>query len=161
MPIVRLRQIKKEIRILGLTLATRSRGFRIIGVVFKGNMFLDGVLSSYAGMNQDLNVIVSRMIKASKHFNQIRVIIYDEDSSLSLNLDPWILFENTGKPVLSLIKDEEIDERFMFNWKSWTVFSAGLGKNDASKVLDVSTRDGEYPEVLRIAELISKGLHNL
>jgi endonuclease V-like protein UPF0215 family len=57
--------------------------------------------------------------------------------------------------------NKEIDERYMFKWRNWTIYSAGLGKKDAIKVLDTSTQDNDYPEVLRISNLISKALHNI
>ncbi len=157
-----LRQVKKEIRLLGLSLTSMHKGYLIIGVVFKGKMFLDGVFTSHASEGENLNLDVCRMIRDSKHFNQIRVIIFNNNSiPPNESLDPFFLFEETGKPVLQLFKDKEIDERYMFNWRSWIIYSAGLGKKDAIKVLDTSARDIDYPEVLRISNLISKGLHNI
>jgi endonuclease V-like protein UPF0215 family len=138
------------------------KGYQAIGVVFKGNRFLDGVLTSHVKEGENLNLCVCRMIRDSKHFNQIRVIIFDNNSiSSSRILDPFFLFEQTGKPVIQLYKDKEIDERYMFKWRYWIIYSAGLGEKDAIKVLDTSTRDNDYPEVLRISNLISRTLHNI
>jgi endonuclease V-like protein UPF0215 family len=161
LPIIRLRQVKKEIRLLGIYITKLTKGLQVVGVVFKGNKSLDGVITTHLVNEQDLTIHVSDMIKKSKHYNQIRVIIYDEETLPSASLDPFLLFESTEKPVLSLSKSDRLDERFMFKWKAWTIFSAGLGKKDALGVLDVSTREDNYPEVLRVANLVSKGLHNI
>jgi len=42
--IKRLRQIKKEIRVIGVAAKCDAGGITIIGVVFRGNLWLDGVL---------------------------------------------------------------------------------------------------------------------
>lgn len=161
MPIIRLRQVKKEIRILGISITELTKGLQVVGIVFKGNKSLDGVLSTHLVNEEDLTIEVSDMIEKSKHYNQIRVVIYDEETLSPASLDPFVLLERTGKPILSLSKGARLDERFMFKWRSWTVFSAGLGKKDALEVLDVSTREDDYPEALRVANLVSKGLHNI
>jgi len=159
---VQLRQVKKEIRLLGLSFTSIYKGYQAVGVIFKRNMFLDGVFTSHVREGENLDLNVSRMIRDSKHFNQIRVIIFENDSiPPKENLDPFFLFEETGKPVLQLSKNKAIDERYMFRWRYWTVYSAGLGKKDAIKVLDTSTRDVDYPEVLRISNLILRALHNI
>jgi endonuclease V-like protein UPF0215 family len=138
------------------------KGYLAIGVVFRGKMFLDGVFTSHASEGESLNLDVCRMIRDSKHFNQIRVIIFENNCvPPNESLDPFFLFEETGKPVLQLSMNKEIDERYMFKWRNWTIYSAGLGKKDAIKVLDTSTQDNDYPEVLKISNLISKALHNI
>jgi endonuclease V-like protein UPF0215 family len=159
--IVKIRHIKKEIRLLGISFFARNHGIQGVSVVFKGNQTLDGILTSFF-QNKDLTIETGKMIIDSKHFNQIRVILFNKKSIPNdFILHPYKLYELTNKPVLCLCKDKEIDDRFMFIWDSWVIFSAGLGKNDAIKVLNASIRKNNYPEVLRIAELVANSLHNI
>jgi endonuclease V-like protein UPF0215 family len=136
-------------------------GVQAIGIVYRGKQALDGVLTRYIP-GRELTKEIALMIKKSPHFNQVRVVLLDETKIPRDNqLDEYELFENTGKPVLAMCKDREMDERFMFNWRSWTVTSAGLSENDATQVLNNSTISEDYPEVLRVANLVSSGLQNL
>lgn len=161
MSIIRLRQVKSEIRLLGISFKSGRKGLQAVGVVFKGNKALDGVLTSLIHC-KDMTLEVEKMMKASKHFNQIRVVLYNKtEIPGDYLLDPYKLFELTGKPTLCLCKGVKLDERFMLRWNSWVIYSAGLGENDAVKVLDISSRDNIYPEVLRVSSLVSHGLHNI
>lgn len=161
MPITRIRHVKKEIRLLGISFLTRNNGLQVVAIVFKGNQALNGTLTSFF-RNKDITIETGKMIIDSKHYNQIRVVLFNKNTiPRNFILKPYKLFELTEKPVLCLCKDKNIDDRFMFNWNSWVIYSAGLGKNDAIKVLNASIRKSKYPEVLRVAELVSNNLHNL
>ena len=74
MVIKRLRQIKSEIRVIGVAVQCDPVGVTIIGVVFRGRLWLDGVLKTRSA-GVDVTEAVSEMIKRSQHYGQIRVIL--------------------------------------------------------------------------------------
>jgi len=164
--LVRIRQIKKEIRVLGLAAEPLDGSHVVVGVVYKGRLGLDGVLCC-SSSSHDLTGAAARMIRDSAHFNQIRVIVVDMDRlppGAGLDLDA--LASGTGKPVLGLTRaGGELDERYMFLWRGLTVTSMGLGRGDAERVLDTCSAEG-FPEALRVASLVAEefsgtGLHKV
>jgi endonuclease V-like protein UPF0215 family len=153
--LVRIRQVKKEIRVLGLAAMPLDGVHVVVGVVYRGRLGLDGVLCC-SSSSPDLTGAVARMIRGSPHFSQIRVIAVDVDRlplGASVELDS--LASEAGKPVLGLTSaGGELDERFMFLWRGHTVTSMGLGWGDAERVLETCSVEG-YPEALRVASLVA------
>ncbi len=158
MKLVRIRQVKSEIRVLGLAADPVDGMHVVVGVVYRGRLALDGVLCC-SSVSPDLTGAAESMIRDSAHFNQVRVIAADMDRlppGASLDLDA--LASGTGKPVLGLTRASgDLDERYMFLWRGLTVTSMGLGRGDAEKVLDTCSVDG-YPEALRAASLVAEEL---
>lgn len=158
MKLVRIRQVKKEIRVLGLAAEPLDGSYVCVGVVYRGRLGMDGVLCC-SSTSQDITVAVASMIRDSAHFNQIRVIAVDMDQlppEVGLDLDA--LASGTGKPVLGLTRaGGELDERYMFLWRGLTVTSMGLGRGDAERVLDTCSVEG-FPEALRVASLVAEEL---
>ena len=155
MKLVRIRQVKREIRVLGLAAESVDDVHVVVGVVYRGRLGLDGVLSC-SSASRDLAGAAAAMIRGSAHFNQVRVIAVDMDRlppGASLGLEA--LASGTGKPVLGLTRARgELDERYMFLWRGYTVTSVGLGWGDAERVLDVCSVEG-YPEALRVASMVA------
>ena len=158
MKLVRIRQVKKEIRVLGLAAAPLDGLLVVVGVVYRGRLGMDGVLCC-SSMSPDFTAASASMIRGSAHFNQIRVIAVDMDRlppGASLDLDA--LASGTGQPVLGLARaGSELDERYMFLWRGLTATSMGLGRGDAERVLDACSVEG-YPEALRVASLVAEEL---
>jgi len=156
--LVRIRQVKKEIRVLGLAAEPLDGSYVCVGVVYRGRLGMDGVLCC-SSTSQDITVAVASMIRDSTHFNQIRVIAVDMDQlppGACLDLDA--LASGTGKPVLGLTRaGGELDERYMFGWRGLTVTSMGLGRGDAERVLVTCSVEG-FPEALRVASLVAEEL---
>jgi endonuclease V-like protein UPF0215 family len=164
--LVRIRQVKKEIRVLGLAASPLDGSHVVVGVVYRGRLGMDGVLCC-SSSSPDLTVATASMIRGSAHFNQIRVIAVDMDRlppGAGVELDT--LASGTGKPVLGLTRaGGELDERFMFLWRGHTVTSMGLERGDAEMVLETCSVEG-YPEALRVASLVAEefsgtGLHKV
>jgi endonuclease V-like protein UPF0215 family len=153
--LVRIRQVKREIRFLGLAAESVDDVHFVVGVVYRGRLGLDGVLSCYSA-SPDLAGAAAAMIRGSPHFNQVRVIAADMDRlPPGASLDLEALASGTGKPVLGLTRDRgELDERHMFLWRGYTVTSVGLRRGDAERVLDSCSADG-YPEALRVASMVA------
>jgi endonuclease V-like protein UPF0215 family len=156
--LVRIRQVKKEIRVLGLAAEPLDGSYVCVGVVYRGRLGMDGVLCC-SSTSQDITAAAASMIRDSAHFNQIRVIAVDMDQlppEVGLDLDA--LASGTGKPVLGLTwAGGELDERYMFGWRGLTVTSMGLGRGDAERVLVTCSVEG-FPEALRVASLVAEEL---
>jgi endonuclease V-like protein UPF0215 family len=154
----RLRQIKKEIRVIGVAARCDSIGITIIGVVFRGSLWLDGVLKTHSA-GVDVTETIAEMVKHSHHYGQIRVILLDR---VSLPMEAKISINNlsasVGRPVIVLGGGEEPN----YTWRNWgeqVVFSsAGLSRWSAEGILKASTRKGITPEALRVAALILSAL---
>ncbi len=155
---VRIRQVKKEIRLLGLAASRVDAVYAVVGVVFRGGLAVDGVLCSVSA-SPDLTAAAIGMIRESVHLNQIRVAAVDVDGlPQGAGLDLDALASGTGKPVLGLTRAPvELDERHMFPWRGYTVTCVGLRRGDAEGVLDVCSGDS-YPEALRVASMVAGGL---
>lgn len=158
MEVVRIRQVKKEIRLLGLAACALDDFYAVVGVVYRGGLAVDGVLCRVSESPRLTGAAVE-MIQGSRHFNQIRVAAVDFDRlppGAGLDLDT--LASGTGKPALGLTRaGGELDERRMFRWHGYTVTSVGLRRGDAEKVLDTCSPDG-YPEALRVASMVAEEL---
>jgi hypothetical protein len=74
----RIRQVKREIRALGIVAkGLRGGGGLAVGVIFRGGLYLDGVIKAKAH-GPDITGAVAEMIKASPHYPQIRVLLINE-----------------------------------------------------------------------------------
>ena len=96
-----LKEIKKEIRILGLSACKIfSQYIIIIGVIYRGSRWLDGVIINKT-IKKNLTKSLIKMITESKHFQQIRIIIshtdlFPKNSKIDFNE----LYKQTGKPII-------------------------------------------------------------
>lgn len=158
MKLVRIRQVKREIRLLGLAASPLGALYAVVGVVYRGRLAVDGVLCSVSA-SPDLTGAAVDMIRGSDHFNQVRVLAVDMDGlppGAGMDLDG--LAGGTGKPVLGLtLAPVELDERFMFPWRGHTVTSVGLGRGDGEGVLETCSSEG-IPEALRVASMVAENL---
>jgi endonuclease V-like protein UPF0215 family len=152
----RLRQVKREIRVLGVAAGRDTKGYTIVGIIFRGNLWLDGVLGAHSN-SDDLTTATAEMLSHSPHSGQVRVILL-----CRLNLPPEArvdaseLYVKTGKPVILL------GEGASGVWKNEgmdTPYTAeGLSRWTAEAVLRSSTRECATPEALRVASLTLSGL---
>ena len=162
MRFVKIRQVKREIRILGINIVPWDKGHWIVGVVYRGGLFMDGVMNVRTDKKSLTEAIVS-MIMNSPHFKQIRVITFDRDLiNPETEVNSLFIFEKTGKPVIVLGEEMEDFNPFKesFIWNSRKVVTVGLAASSARRVLEVSTVTGSVPESLRVAQLIVLGGSN-
>ena len=158
-----LREVKKEIRVLGI--ATRSRpdsATHAVGVVYRGRQYLDGVMRTSAE-GPDITEEVAAMIDESPHRPQIRVILLD--TALipdGVKIDPIRLSDILSKPVVAM-NTEELTElgdvpnqyfTFRHGDTETQVLSVGLRRQTATQVLKTVSPAGGPPEALRVAEII-------
>jgi endonuclease V-like protein UPF0215 family len=99
--------IKPEIRILGIDdSALFNEKVMIVGAVFRGGNWIDGVLRSEITKDGlDATEIICNMINKSKHHAQIRVVILDGITYGGFNvIDIQVLYRKTGVPVIVIMR---------------------------------------------------------
>ncbi len=149
-----IRQVKKEIRVLAVAARRGSAEFLVVGVVYRGSLWLDGVMKIRSG--RTLSDAIAGMLEGSPHSGQVRVLLL---SRANLPTDAEVsveeLFARTGRPVIMLGEGE-------FTWKlgaERTPYSvAGVSHWSAEEILKTTTREGVIPEAIRVAGLTLSGL---
>ena len=105
---------------------------------------------------------VSGLIRESKHYGQVRVILLDEETLPSSCLDVQLVHEVLGLPVIYLRHGDVFDPRFMTGWRGRIVEPYGLTEATVGRILDLVMDDGR--DLLQVAHLISENLdlvHNV
>ncbi|MCW1300859.1 MAG: DUF99 family protein [Candidatus Nanoarchaeia archaeon] len=182
--------VKKEIRVLGIDDAPfikgKSKEVLVIGVVFRGGEFLDGVLSTYIECDgNDATQKIIEMVNRSTHRLQLRVMMTDGIAFGGFNLiDIQEIFEQTKIPVIvvmryypdvermkhalmkfsdfqervdKLLKAGEIHEFQVKQGKIYYQFH-GTTRQMVERVLQTTLKRGLVPEPLRVAHLITTGI---
>lgn len=168
MKMYNLRHVKKEIRVLGLVVKLSRADHRlyVVGVVYRGRHWLDGVMRTTAN-GPEITEDIVEMIKGSPHHPQIRVVLLDGDLVCNeATIDPISLSSGASKPVIALnfqtdrsAEHEHVCElALMQEGASIPALSVGLRSRVAPRVLEVASRSGEMPEALRVAELVVSAL---
>lgn len=189
-----LRIIKPEIRVVGIDdgkFVPRSKDKAlVVGVVFRGGYWLDGIMSTYVAVDglEGTDKIAS-MIKASPHYRQLRVIMLNGITFAGFNVvDIKSLNDQTHLPVLA-ITDKKPDlnqvhaainhlpnseERWKAIQNAGEIFSvvtrgekqrvyveaAGLSRELTAEVLRLTASHSKVPEALRVAHLVASGISN-
>jgi endonuclease V-like protein UPF0215 family len=99
--------IKPEIRILGIDdSALLNEKVMIVGTVFRGGDWIDGVLRSEITRDGlDATGVIVRMIKNSRHYGQLRIIMLDGVTYGGFNVvDIEELYRETGLPVIVVMR---------------------------------------------------------
>jgi endonuclease V-like protein UPF0215 family len=104
MNVARLREIKREIRVLGLASYSNpdTDTHEIVCVIFRGKHWLDGVLKTSSD-DPSITTEVAETIRRSNHHSQIRVILLhrallNDDAEI----DPHRLSRETDKSGIAL-----------------------------------------------------------
>ncbi len=164
-----LRHVKREIRVLGLAVkpSRADNEFHAVGVVYRGRLWLDGVMRTTA-RGPEITKDITEMIKSSPHYPQIRVILLDADSVCrAAAVDPVDLSCGTSRPVIAMGFEEaehptegvsvrRLDLRQ--GDRSITTLLVGLKGPVATRVLETASRDNKAPEALRVAGLAVSAL---
>jgi endonuclease V-like protein UPF0215 family len=166
------------------------KGFApVIGVVFRGGFWLDGVMSTKVEVDGfDAVDKISSMIVNSPHHKQLRVIMLDGVTFAGFNVvDIQKLNQKTKLPVIAVTRDkpdfEEIQKALKNlpgSEKRWeAVMNAGeiievstrnkdekvyievsgILEEDAQKIVKLTSTRSSVPEVLRVAHLIASGVN--
>ena len=134
----------------------------MVCVVFRGGKTLDGVISgvfSPSGITKG----VAGLVRESKHYGQVRVIILDEEGLPSSScLDVQLIHEELGLPVIYLRRGDGFDPRFMTRWRNRVIEPYGLTEGTIRRILDLVLDEGVG--LLSVAHLIARNLdlmHNV
>jgi len=186
-----MRRIKKEIRIVGFDDApfiARSKGkVPVIGVIFRGGDFLDGVLKTDIEIDgMDATDILIKILNHSKHKEQLRVIMLNGITIGGFNMINILkLYEDTGLPVIAVnrrmpnlkniktaLKNfEDFEERWKYVEAAGKIHKVmieknkniyyqfkGLKQTEAESIIRLSCTRSLIPEPLRVAHLIASAL---
>ncbi len=105
------RKIKKEIRIIGFDdspFSFRDEKTFLIGVICRGGSQIDGVVTSEITVDgHDSTRKIAEIIKKSRHYRQLRIIMLDGITFAGFNVvDINTLHEKTGLPVIVVISEK-------------------------------------------------------
>jgi endonuclease V-like protein UPF0215 family len=180
--------IKPEIRILGIDdSALLNEKVMIVGTIFRGGDWMDGVLrSDITRDGLDATEIISNMIKKSKHYGQVRVVILDGITYGGFNpVDIEELYKETGIPIIVIMraypdfekiksaltnfpdakkrweiiqKAGKIEEIVLKNKSSIYIQKMGISLKNAENILLLTSIRSNIPEPLRVAHLIATGI---
>ena len=195
MSVKKFRVIKPEIRVLGVddgVFTPHSEGFApIVGVVFRGGCWLDGVMSTRVEIDGfDATDQIGTMITRSPHYKQVRIIMLDGVTFAGFNVaNIKKLNSETKLPVIAITRDRpnfnEIRKalmnlpRFEERWKAvlnaGEIFEvstrskrekvymgfSGITEEDARKIVQLTSTRSSVPEALRVAHLVASGISNV
>ncbi len=179
--------IKPQIRILGIDdSALINKKVTIIGTFFRGGEQLDGVLCREITKDgMDATDIIIRMIRDSKYYDQIRVIMLDGVTYGGFNpVDINRIFDEIDIPVIVFMRSypdyekiklalgylPETEKRweiirqagkiYNITYPDHTIFIqlSGIDKESAFEIVRMTSIHSNIPEPLRVAHLIATGV---
>lgn len=180
--------VKSEIRILGIddgAFVPRSKAMvPVIGVVFRGGKFFDGVLKTEVAVDgSDATAAIVKLINNSRHKQQLKVLMLDgitvggfnviDIKSLHAATNIPVIVVNRKKPDVKKVKRglkhfEDFEKRWNAvknagKIKEFVVKDSrkifyqvvGMDDSDAEEVVRLSCTRSYIPEPLRAAHLIA------
>jgi len=185
---MQFRSIKKEIRILAWDdgpFEFKAKGKDIlIGVIFRGGQFLDGLLKTEVEIDgEDATEKIIEKILKTKH-KDLRVVMLDGITVAGFNtVNIKDIYDKTGLPVIVINREKPDLEKFTETLKNMSnpekrlkaVNDAGpicsmsvknkrvyfqffgIKKDDVEEIIKTTSTMSLIPEPLRVAHLIANG----
>ncbi len=192
---MRAEHVKKEIRILGISdgrppRSSMGRRVQVVGVVFRGAYWLEGVMRTGIERNGfDATSQIASMIVSSPHFQQTRLLMTDGLALAGLNIvNIKALHKKTGIPTIAVSKgrreagplsgaieksDAKSTRRDAFKAAGQVVpvllkpatrplyaYCAGIDPEEMKSVMKLVCTD-DVPEPIRVARIFSSAFNNL
>lgn len=173
MELRRLRTIKAEIRVIGISDGgppyPAAERIGVVGLVFRGGRWFDGVLkTAISKTGLDATVMIARMIKRSPHYGQIRVVMLDGllfRRRIPLNVDN--LRRRLKRPVIAIFEKKEQTRTKSGGMQfvkaedrpgQFTLLLgvSGIHPEDALAVTRQITTQTFLPEPLRVSRMVAK-----
>lgn len=166
--------LKKEIRILGLTASTKKSNRIFIGVVFRGNLWLDGILAyKLDSSTEDYLPGLAKTIIKSKQYSQIRAVILSrEDLVPGRNTDMGSLARKINLPVIAIVRSRKPKRpiprrgirdrgilycRVKIRGKMISLRAVAMNCETVAEVFKLGcAQNRSVPEAVRVAELIAR-----
>lgn len=110
--VVKFRDIKPEIRVLGIDDGDFSHHAKetvdIVGIVFRGGYWLEGIMRTEVEVDGvDATEKIVAMIKESPHYKQLRVIMLDGVTFAGFNfVEIRELFKKVRLPVIVIVREK-------------------------------------------------------
>ncbi len=161
--VVKFRQIKPEIRVLGVDdgdFTPHAKGVvDVVGVVYRGGYWLDGVMRTQVEVDgTDATEKIAAMVTNSPHYDQLRVVILDGVTFAGFNVvDIKELFKRAKLPIITITRKkpnlEEIRRalenlpQFEERWKAI---------ENTGETIEVYVRESEHPVYMQIAGISEK-----
>ena len=160
----------------------------VVGVVFRGGYWLDGVMHTKIKVDGfDATRKIALMILNSPHYKQLRVTMLNGITFAGFNVaDIKKLAAKTKLPAISVTREKpnladirkalknlpKSEERWKAMLNAGEIFEvcsrsrnekiyvqfSGILKEDAEKILRVTSTRSNIPEALRVAHLVASGI---
>ncbi len=187
-----LHLIKPEIRVLGVDdgqFVPHSKAkVPVVGVVFRGGYWIDGVMSTHITVDGfDATDNIGEMIKNSRHFKQLRVVMLNgitfggfnvvDIKALNVETNLPVIAVTSRKPALSKVHSAlknlpNSEERWNAVLRAGKIFPvvtgngkqplyvevAGIAMDTAEEVMKLTSTRSKIPEALRVAHLVASGI---
>ena len=177
--------LKREIRVIGIDDGPfnkfKDKEVLVIGTLYRGGHFIDGVLSTKAKVDgRDSTEKIARMINKSKFKQQIRAIFLNGIAVGGFNvIDLFELNKKTNIPVIVVIRNfpdytkiySALDNLKMAKQKKLIeqlpeptkvnkiyIQHIGISLEKAKDMLRITCTHSFIPEPIRVAHLIGAGL---
>lgn len=181
--------MKSEIRVLGIDDAPftfTDKTTDIVGVVMRGNHYIEGVLHSTITIDgMDATSICKEMITKTRHYKQLKAVLFDGATLGGFNvIDIESVWENTKIPVITITRKqpdfEKIIKALQTHFSDWKqrisllekgriqkidtahnpifIKCMGVSFSQAKEIITLATIRGAIPESLRVAHIIASGI---
>jgi endonuclease V-like protein UPF0215 family len=167
--------LKKESRILGISAFEKAgKEIAVIGVIFRGNQWLDGVIACHLQPRNPENVsVLARAILKCKQYSQLHaVILANEQFSPTSRIDVTSLSATIDRPIIAIVRkkpalvERKHQKRAGFTLPNYyrvklsgkylSVLATKLSLTETSEILSVACVKGStMPEAVRVAKLIA------
>jgi endonuclease V-like protein UPF0215 family len=165
--------LKRESRILGLSGARIKDKLMIVGVVFRGSLWLDGVVTSTIDIaNRNFNSEISKTIESTKQFSQLHAMILSRRLAPYKRISIVELSTRVKRPVIqpsSHIKKRGSNKSasvakkldLVVNGRHIVVSAVGIAREDAEQLYRIACSPScKMPEAVRVADLIAEQLRH-
>lgn len=181
--------MKHEIKLIGIDdspFSFTEKYCSIIGVIMRGNGYLEGVIKSQVKVDgNDATNVCKSIINQTRHKKQLKAILLDGVALGGFNVvDIEEIYNDTCIPIITVTRDKpdfrKIKAALIKNFKDWEkrfeimkkgkmhrvqtshnpifVKCVGLSINEAKEIIKLSTIRGVVPEPIRVAHLIASGV---
>ena len=182
--------LKPEFRVIGFDdgpFTRKSKRVMVIGVVFRGGKFLEGVLRTYVKVDGlDATEKIAKLLNSSRHKQQLKLIMLDGITMGGFNLIDIkelnkltylpVIVINRKKPNLKEVKKalqkfEDFETRWkivknagkikkMITIKGKELYyqHVGISEEEAEEAINLTISRSDIPEPLRVAHIIVSGV---